>query len=221
MAFDFLSYIVQQAEQQHPSIFTDETKLQRHELITHLIALHLAELQDIAEQKPDRLYEVIHEVEDDWLSKKSLKNIQEHDVAHAFFNHQRLKMQSAGLQTAHLLLTELKQLDQNANLEIDGLKELLQGQFLWMQQQVQSWFWDTIDKPEYKVVESEPEPEFDQAQVTKEFNQMIHQQNHEHHEPVVHVAAPNVEPVEASVLFKLINPIVALLIIIFLFKAIF
>ena len=215
MAFDFLSYMVQQAEQQ-PSLFADETKLQRQQSLTHLMALQLAALIQIAERHPQQLPQMIEQLEHDKVSEQVLKYLLDNETSVQFFDTQAIKLRSTLDLSGQLLLSELKQLSHNAGFAEKELQDLLAGQYPWMQAQVQNWFWDCIGHPEYKLSDDP----LSQSDEQEESIQMSHSS---HADLDIKLEQDEVfpEPAKLNRLYLLISPLIALVIIIFLFKSVF
>ncbi len=215
MAFDFVSYIHQQIEQQSFS----NTQAPEKPFLIHLISLQLAELIDLIQHDAGHTYEKIKQTDAAWLSNHADQFINNDALAHSYFHPQLEQQPQINQQIAQTILQELRQLDDNAGLGILGIQELLEGQYNWMQEQIEPWFWDSIGHPEYKTDEqshSDSTPNFNE--VMKEFNQMIHQQiqhDDEQSQELQPTAAITIP--EASTLFKCLNPLIALAIIIWLF----
>lgn len=222
MAFDLLSYISQQVGQQHTGLFADEDKNAKQRYVTHLIALQFYQLIQVVKSDSNAAYQIIQQQDATWLSQKASQHIQQEALATQFFQPIQSKIAAANEKIAATILQELLQLDQTAQLGISGIKELLEGQYPWMQNDVEAWFWDSVGLPEYKVVEAtEHNDEADFNQVMKEFSQMIQQQ-------AEHTAntTPDVQTVQEvgtqhiSTLYRVLNPMIALAIIIGLFNII-
>jgi hypothetical protein len=219
MAFDFLGYMIQQAEQQ-PTLFADANKLQHQQLLAHLLSLQLAKLIEIAERSPQQAYQMVQQLQHAYLSEKVLKQLLNDPQARQFFDPETVKIHSATQLTAELLLTELKQLEQNAHLGQVGLLELLKGQYAWMQPQLQAWFWDCIAQPEYKVQPQDATDHADLDLPPQDLNPPL-QSSSDPQQSDLHRQPPPSLPILVHRGFKILAPILALLIVIYLFKTIF
>lgn len=224
MAFDFVSYIKQQVEQQHPSLLADEDKIVRKRYVRHLIGLQLAELHQSIQKDADDTYDKIKQQDDDWLVQITQKRLDKDSEAVAFFKPiWGGKLNTCSHKVAKVILNELSQLDENSGLGIEGIEELLSGQYVWLQDRVLPWFWDTVGHPEFKQVEA-ASAESDAAtteDVMKEFNQLIQQQRDAHtqkHEHSVATEQTIPKPQEIGTVYKILAPLIALFILIFLFQ---
>lgn len=216
MAFDFVSYITQQVEQQHPNLFAEEGKAKKLAFITHLISLQLAKLIELQQKDSEQAYQFIQSRDHEWLSRKT----QQHAIHDDFYQPIQPKLADANTRIATTLLSELDQLDQNASLGQPGIQELLDGQYHWMQNQVQDWFWDSIGQPQYKLAEPKTDDQAEFQQVMKEFSQIIQQQAQqvEHTHARLQPEQPIAIPV--GLFYVILNPVIAAAILIGLYQAV-
>lgn len=230
MAFDFVSYIGQQVEQQQPKLLASQPKAERKQFVLHLLALQVAELISAQKKNASEVYTQIHNQDVELLATRTTSHIQNEEKAQQYFAPIQSELLSANHDIAQIFLQELKHLDQSASLGQDGIDELINGQQHWLQVHSDGWFWDSIGQPEHKRAEDiEAEQAVDSQQVMKEFSQMISQnsQHNEHPTDYDH-AHQNVNqtvelaPVtEAPKLYLFLNPLIALAIIIFIYKVLF
>lgn len=222
MAFDFLGYISQQLEQQHFNLFADETKSLKQRYITHLIAFQLNQLIELGQQDRQALHQKIQNLDANWLVNTTSQQIAQDTSASNFFEPIQPKLHDSQYKIANLILNELLQLDLTSQLGASGLKELLDGQYPWLQDEAEPWFWDSIGHPELKTTESTQPTDTDFNQVMKEFSQMIQQQaqNHPEHDDYALAEHSQTEQKIVSCGYRIANPIIAFFIIVFLFKII-
>ncbi|GAA5008421.1 hypothetical protein GCM10023206_14920 [Acinetobacter puyangensis] len=224
MAFDFISYIAQQVGQQQPNLLADEPKQVKNRYLIHLIAFQLSALIETAQQDENKVYEKIQQLNSNWLADITQQTITHDQQALEYFQPISTKLSDISHKVATLMINEITQLDQNAHLGISGIKELLDGQYVWMQDQVEQWFWDSINHPEFKSLTSaQPsnEPDFDE--IMQEFNHMLQQQAQ--HNPqdhaTTHSTLADVTPIAPSIFFKILNPLIAFVLILWIFSFIF
>lgn len=222
MAFDLLSYISQQVGQHHTGLLADEDKNAKQRYVTHLIALQFHQLIQIVKNEAHNAYQIIQQQDVMWLSQKTSQHIQQETLATQFFQPIHSKVAAANEKIAATILQELLQLDQTAQLGISGIKELLEGQYSWMQNDVEAWFWDSVRLPEYKVVEeTQHNDEADFNQVMKEFSQMIQQQAAHTANTSAKVQTEQEMNIQhIGTFYRVLNPVIALAIIIGLFNII-
>ncbi len=176
MAFDFVSYIGQQVEQQQPQLLASQAKAERKQFVTHLLAFQVAELISAQKKNADAVYAQIQNQDVEPLSTRTYSHIQNEEKAQQYFAPIQPELQSTNHDIAQIFLQELQHLDQSASLGQSGIAELINGQQHWLQVHADAWFWDSIGQPENKRAEDiEAEQAVDSQQVMKEFSQMINQ----------------------------------------------
>lgn len=226
MAFDFVSYIGQQVEQQQPQLLASQAKAERKQFVTHLLAFQVAELISAQKKNADAVYAQIKNQDIEQLSTRTYSHIQNEEKAQQYFAPIQPELNATNQNIAQIFLQELQHLDQSASLGQDGISELINGQQHWLQVHADAWFWDSIGQPEHKRAEDiEAEQTVDSQQVMKEFSQMIsqnaqhdtHQADHDH----AHQSVEIIPSAEASRFFLVLNPLIALAIIIFIYKVLF
>lgn len=211
MAFDFLSYIVDQI-QHNSQLFVEKPKELRKYIISHITSFQLMHLLQL---KQDESYQIIQQ-EHTQLNTQNLSSLppqllEKHlrdDIQHIEKSYQQITT---------ILLDELKQLDFNENLGASGIKELLDGQLPWIQNTVDDWFWEAIQATEYKITKTHKNNEPNFNQIMKDFNQIILQKEQiiEHS---ADLGAPSLtsDLVQTPRIFIILQPIIALLILCFL-----
>lgn len=235
MAFDFVSYIGQQVEQQQPKLLASQPKVERKQFVLHLLALQVAELISAQKKHANEVYAQIQNQDVEPLASRTISHIQSEEKAQQYFAPIQSELLSANHDIAQIFLQELQHLDQSASLGQDGIAELIDGQHHWLRVHADVWFWDSIGQPEHKRAEDiEAEQAVDSQQVMKEFSQMIsqnvqhdaHQANNDHthqhaHQSHTHQNIVLAPTAEASKLYLFLNPLIALAIIIFIYKVLF
>lgn len=231
MAFDFISYIEQQVEQQQPTLLALQPKAERKQFILHILALQVAELIAAQKKNADEVYTQIQNTDAEALANATATHIQNEDIAQQYFAPIQNELPASNRIVAETFLNELAHLDQSASLGQDGIAELIDGQHHWLQVHADGWFWDSIGQPEYKRAEDIKvvDDAVDGQQVMQEFSQMI-SQNAQHNTNQVdnahahqhaHQSVVLTPTVEASKFFLVLNPLIALAIIIFIYKVLF
>ena len=211
MAFDFLSYMVDQT-MQNSQLFVSVDKLQRKSIISHIISLQLKQLIDLdSKSSYQALQTSIQPLTEIGLSETRLTE----------FSNQ-LQQPAESIKTAYSkifknLLDELQQLNSNASLGETGVKELLDGQLPWIQQQVDEWFWIFINQTQHKVTKTHKNNSPDFNQIMKDFNQIIlnKEQSNEHQSSAT-TARLDSNMAQKSIIIDFLNPIIALIILSFL-----
>ena len=235
MAFDFVSYIGQQVEQQQPKLLVSQPKVERKQFVLHLLALQVAELISAQKKNSNEVYSQIQNQDVKPLASRTISHIQSEEKAQQYFAPIQSELLSANHDIAQIFLQELQHLDQSASLGQDGIAELIDGQHHWLRVHANGWFWDSIGQPEHKRAEDiEAEQAVDSQQVMKEFSKMIsqnvqhdaHQADNDHthqhaHQSHTHQNTVLTPTAEASKLYLFLNPLIALAIIIFIYKVLF
>ena len=226
MAFDFVSYIGQQVEQQQPKLLASQPKVERKQFVLHLLALQVAELISAQKKNANEVYAQIQNQDVEPLASHTISHIQSEEKAEHYFALIQSELQSANHDIAQIFLQELNHLDQSASLGQDGIAELIEGQHHWLRVHADGWFWDSIGQPEHKRAEDiEAEQIVDSQQVMKEFSQMISQNAQQGSDQKdrdhTHQSIALAPTAEASKFFLVLNPLIALAIIIFIYKVLF
>lgn len=214
MAFDFLSYITQQVEQQHPNLFSDQNKTTRQVLFAHLISLHIIKLRNLLTEDLEHGFAQLINEDTQNLSQLVQNHIHQEEHAKQFFQAYTCSFASSNDKIASTLCAELRQLEQTAHLGSQGLFELIDGQLPWIQKQVENWFWDSTNLPEYKSEIPDESTEIELEQSLHQFNALLHQSADN---TISSILVEQTEVAEVHSFYRLINPLLALLIIIFIF----
>ena len=117
----------------------------------------------------------------------------------------RTQLEQSTSEIFHLQLTELKQLHDTGNHNINSIQELLTGQIEHLSGQADDWVWTTNNLTELKGSKPIEQEELSLEASMKEFNQMV-SQNHQPQDiaEVTVVSTPNwariIEPVVAIVI---------------------
>lgn len=226
MAFDFVSYIGQQVEQQQPKLLASQPKVERKQFVLHLLALQVAELISAQKKNANEVYAQIQNHDVEPLASRTISHIKTEEKTEHYFAPIQSELQSANHDIAQIFLQELKHLDQSASLGQDGIAELIEGQHHWLRVHADGWFWDSIGQPEHKRAgDIEAEQIVDSQQVMKEFSQMISQNAQQGSDQKdrdhTHQSIALAPTAEASKFFLVLNPLIALAIIIFIYKVLF
>ena len=226
MAFDFISYIEQQVEQQQPTLLASQPKAERKQFVLHLLALQVAELISAQKKNSNEVYSQIQNQDVKPLASRTISHIQTEEKTEHYFAPIQSELQSANHDIAQIFLQELQHLDQSASLGQDGIAELIDGQHHWLRVHANGWFWDSIGQPEHKRAEDiQAEQAVDSQQVMKEFSQMISQNAQQGSDQKdrdhTHQSIALAPTAEASKFFLVLNPLIALAIIIFIYKVLF
>ena len=211
MAFDFLSYIVDQT-QQTSQLFVTIDKSQRKSVISHIVSLQLMHLMGLDGKA---LYQTLDD-DDNKLAQDALPPNKLTEFS-TYLQQPTDQIKNANQHIANVLLNELQQLNNSAQLGESGLKELIHGQLAWIQQQVDDWFWLFINQTQHKITKTNKNDNPDFSQIMKDFNQIIlnKEQSIEHHSGANTTSLmPN--KVQNSRILDFLNPIIALIILYFL-----
>lgn len=213
MAFDLVQYFAEQIKIQKPQLLAQLEPEQRKMYIEEINALTLGKLISLWRQNDDALYQEI--LSQDHLYTQEI-------ARHLTTSKQNLSsldkalLESATTDILELQIAELKQLDTAGSLGKRGLRELVIGQIEHLSGQAKDWVWSTNELTELIGSQPIPEEELSLEETMKEFNQMVNVQKsdaHTDHHDVVEVKTVN--PAWA----KVAEPIVALVVLYFLFEA--
>lgn len=211
MSFDLVSYLIQQAEQQQLLCCPDDMP-EKEQHITHLVALALAKLIAAVQHQADDVHQKIVEQQSAWLTEQLSRHISSETQAQQFFQPLQQHLDGCIEKFSQFIVAELAQLERNTQFGAAGLRELLDGQYTWMQSLVQPWFWDSIGQPQYKIepiATEDNQPAADYDQIMQEISQMVQQADQK--------AVEYIEPKAACICFRVLNPLIALAIIIWQF----
>lgn len=172
MAFSLLDHVQHNKKIQLNLILQDLSAEQQQELL----AFVLGRLVKLDQQHPDDTHKAIHALNPSFF----WQDIDQQLTLSALSQHTKLPEQS--LQTALdklfvLISSEIKQLDEAANLEQTGVSELLQGQIEYLQGQAEDWLWDLIQLNEVKGQPTHTVEPADLSKSIADLSSMIHEAN--------------------------------------------
>jgi hypothetical protein len=208
MAFDLVQYFVEQIETQKPRLLNQYSAKEKREFIREINALALGQLITQWRTNDQQTYLDLQTADELYIREIARRLTTSTD------NHSKLS--KAELEFAlgtilELQLAELKQLDQTAQLQISGMRELLLGQIEHLTGQAENWVWSTNNLIELINSKISVQETVSLETTMKEFQQMVQQ----HDTTPVDTAAVTVTPTWAKVL----EPIVALVILWILWNA--
>jgi hypothetical protein len=203
MAFDLVEYFVEQIETQKPTLLDHFSRVERRELIRELNALSLGKLITQWRQNSKKVYQEIQNPDELYVQEiaRHLTTTSENQS-----QLDKPKQIHAISEIFKLQLLELKQLNETANLNHQGIHELLLGQIKYLSGQADDWVWSTNKLIELKGSKPVLEETVSLQVTMKEFNSMVNQ-HHDTHE----VATENV--VAVPTWSKLVEPLVAIVIL--------
>lgn len=210
MAFDLVQYFVEQIKIQKPLLLNNYPIDTKNLYLNEINALTLGKLISLWRADESKIYLEIQNQDQLYIQEVS------RHLTTSPKNQSALTTQTLELLTSEILalqLKELKQLNDTGNYKISGMRELLLGQVEHLSGQAKDWVWSTNDLNELIGSQRNDQEAVSLADTMQEFNQMVHSQHHEDHaiaEPV-----QSVVPTWA----KILEPVVALLILWFLYTA--
>lgn len=211
MAFDLVQYFTEQISIQKPQLLDDHTTSERQHLLHELTTLSLGKLISLWREDEKQLYREIQSQEQLYIQE-----ISRHLTTSK--NNQsvlpKAQLENTMSEIVSLQLKELKQLDETAHFGVDGFRELFNGQIEYLSGQADDWVWLTNNLTELKGSKPIAQEQLSLDTTLKEFNQMVSQNNH--HD--LHATAEIITP-ETPVWSKLIEPVIALIILWILYCA--
>lgn len=211
MAFDLVQYFAEQIKIQKPQLFSQYSPKEKQSYIDEVNILTLGQLISLWKQNPQKLYQEVQTADPLYIQE-----IARH-LTTSPHNHSELKaaeLENSVSEVLALQLAELKQLDQTGSFGQTGLTELLMGQIEHLSGQAEDWVWSTNHLTELLGSKPVVQEEVSLEATMQEFNQMVNQAKPVAHEP--HEAADIVPPVVPGWAY-LVSPLVALVILIFLY----
>lgn len=187
MAFDLLQYFVEQIETQQPMLLNQYAKAERRALILELNALSLGKLISQWRTHSKEIYQEILS-QDELFIQEVARHITTSPHNESVLS--KTEQEIAIGQVAQFQLAELKQLHDTAQLNLQGLNELLIGQIEHLSGQADDWVWSTNNLIELKGSKPIPEETVSLEATLKEFNQMASQQHDLHEEAVITPTIP-------------------------------
>ena len=203
MAFDLVQYFVEQIETQKPELLKDHTKEERRKYITEINALTLGKLITEWRNNPQKIYNEINHPDELYILEV-VRHLATHSENQSTLDRNQLEQSTSEI--FHLQLTELKQLHDTGNHNLNSIQELLTGQIEHLSGQANDWVWTTNNLTELKGSKPIVQEELSLEASMKEFNQMVSQnQQHQDIEEVIVVDTPTWA--------KIVEPIVAIAIL--------
>ncbi|NNP67637.1 hypothetical protein [Acinetobacter sp. Ac_5812] len=211
MAFDLVQYFSEQIKIQKPQLFGQYSLKEKQTYIDEVNVLALGQLISLWKQNPQKLYQEVHTADPLYIQE-----VARHLTTSAH-NQSALKateLEKSLSDVLALQLTELKQLDQTGSFGQTGLTELLLGQIEHLSGQAEDWVWSTNQLTELLGSKPVIQQEVSLEATMQEFNQMVHQAQPAAHddEPTIEVEIP-----ETPTWAYIVSPLVALVILIFLY----
>jgi hypothetical protein len=212
MAFDLVQYFNDQIKIQKPSLLKKYDSNLRNQYIQEINTLVLGKLVYLWREDASKQFQEAQQLDQLYVDQIS------HSLTTSVNNESalsRFELESAISDILNLQLIELKQLENTGNLGIQGLKELILGQIEHLSGQADDWVWSTNMLTELKGSKPIVQDEISLDTTMKEFNQMVQQHSHDDDVQQLNDNVQNI-PTWAKVL----EPIVALVILWILFQAV-
>lgn len=210
MAFDLVQYFVEQIETQKPRLLNQYSSKEKREFIREINALALGQLITQWRANDKQTYKDI-QISDELYIREIARRLTTSTDNHSKLSKAELEFTLGAI--LELQLTELKQLDQTAQLQFSGMRELLIGQIEHLSGQANDWVWSTNNLIE--LIGSKPtvQETVSLEATMKEFQQMVQQNDTADHVEVTTVSTAI--PTWA----KVVEPIVAIVILWILWNA--
>ncbi|NNG81868.1 hypothetical protein [Acinetobacter sp. ANC 5378] len=214
MAFDLVQYFAEQINNQKPQLLEQHSREDRKEHLLEINALVLGKLITLWRSNDKKVYQEISSPEELFIQEvaRHLTTSSKNQSTLA-----KNELEPAVTEILRLQLTELKQLNDIGNLEVQGLRELLLGQIEHLSGQAPDWVWSTNDLLELKGSKPIVQEEISLDSTMKEFNQMVSQQHTDANEDQDNSAA--VVNTTVPGWSKILEPVVAIIILWILYCA--
>ena len=210
MAFDLVQYFSEQIKLQKPQLFDQYSSKERLYFIDEVNMLALGQLISLWKKDNQKLYQEIKASDPLYI-----QGIARHLTTSAY-NQSALsasELESSISEILTLQFAELNQLDQTGSFGQTGLSELLLGQIEHLSGQAEDWVWSTNQLTELLGSKPVIQQEVSLETTIQEFNQMVHQaQPSIHHTEEIEVEQPNI-----PVWSYLLSPLIALVILLFMY----
>lgn len=172
MAFSLLDHVQQNKQVQLNLLLAEIAPEKRKELLAFI----LGRLVKLDRQLPEQTYQAIQAIDPIFF----WTNLDQQLTLCA--TSQQMMLTENSIQQALeklfvLTISEIKQLDEAANLEQEGVSELLQGQVEHLQGQAPDWLWDLIQLDELKGQTTEAEAPVDLNKSIADLSSMIQEAN--------------------------------------------
>lgn len=172
MAFSLLDHVQQNKKIQLDLILTDLNPVQQKELL----ALVMGRLVKLDQQFPQDTYQAISTLNSNFFWHA----IDQQLILPAISQHTGLPEQTIQIDIEKLFVlitSEIKQLNEAANLEQTGVSELLQGQTEYLHGQAEDWLWDLIQLNEVKGQPHHTVETVDLSKSIADLSSMLHEAN--------------------------------------------
>ena len=210
MAFDLVQYFSEQIKLQKPQLFDQYSSKERLYFIDEVNMLALGQLVSLWKKDNKKLYQEIKTSDPLYI-----QGIARHLTTSAY-NQSALsasELESSISEILTLQFAELNQLDQTGSFGQTGLSELLLGQIEHLSGKAEDWVWSTNQLTELKGSKPVEQQDISLEATMQEFNQMVHQaQPSIHHTEEIEVEQPNIPAWS-----YLISPVIALVILLFMY----
>lgn len=215
MAFDLVQYFAEQINTQKPQLLGQYSREDRKEHLLEINALVLGKLITLWRSNDKKVYQEISSPDELFIQEvaRHLTTSPKNQSTLA-----KSELEPAVTEILRLQLAELKQLNDIGNLEVRGLRELLLGQIEHLSGQAPDWVWSTNDLLELKGSKPIMQEEISLDSTMKEFNQMVSQQHTDANEEQ-HNAAAVVNTTAVPGWSKILEPVVAIIILWVLYSA--
>ena len=210
MAFDLVQYFSEQIKLQKPQLFDQYSSKERLYFIDEVNMLAIGQLVSLWKKDNKKLYQEIKTSDPLYI-----QGIARHLTTSAY-NQSALsasELESSISEILTLQFAELNQLDQTGSFGQTGLSELLLGQIEHLSGKAEDWVWSTNQLTELKGSKPVEQQDISLEATMQEFNQMVHQaQPSIHHTEEIEVEQPNI-----PVWSYLLSPLIALVILLFMY----
>lgn len=173
MAFDLVQYFTAQIDDQKPELLSKLARDERLKHIQEINALTLGELIHQWRENDQKIYQEINNPDALYVQEVSrhLTTSPEN-----LSNLSRVELEELTRSIFTLQLSELKQLHDTGNHNINSIRELLLGQIEHLSGQADDWVWSTNQLIELKGSKPLAQEDISLETTMKEFNTMITQQ---------------------------------------------
>lgn len=208
MAFDLVHYLNDQIKLQKPFLLNQYPEYQRDHLLQEHSALILGKLVSLWRSNHQEQFKKLTENKEQY-SNEILNNLVKPALENSSLDKEELKSILHEILSLHL--SELRQLEQTGQFGAIGLRDLLIGQIEYLAAEADDWVWSANTLIELKGSKITYLEDISLEQSNTESYQMV-QQSHTHEEKTEDSA---IAPCWA----KILEPIVALVILWILFNA--
>lgn len=211
MAFDLVHYFAEQIKIQKPQLLPQLPAEQRQAHLQDINALSLGKLVSLWRKDKQKIYQEIH-AQDPLYVQEVARHLTTSKSNQSTLEH--VELEQVTTEILSLQLQELKQLDDTGQYKLNGMSELLLGQIEHLSGKAPDWVWSTNELNE--LIGSQPvvQEEISLDQTMKEFNHMVHQVQAD-----THTAVQEPDVVVTPTWAKILEPVVALVILWVLYGA--